>query len=400
MKKGETGPRRLNGEGSVWQEPGGRRRWVAQLPPDPSTGKRRRLFGKTQAEVLQRRKVELRKLEDFGGHAVKDPTLEVYLRQWLDLTAKPRIRASTLTSYRSKVETCIIPAIGKLRLSAIRPLNVRAMMAFVVEGKGGSRKGKRSARTANYCRVVLLTALEDARQDRLLLGENPAALTKPLPQPRKEMAVLASAELLKLLASLGTHSDRALLIFTASTGVRQGEALGLRWQDVDLEGPLPSVHLRVQLQTVEKVRQLVELKTAKSRRSLPLAPNLVALLKAHRVAQARRKLELGELWKNDLGLVFTDADGSPVSDNRVRRVLQKALKDAGIPRVRFHDLRHTAATLMLERNSGDIKALSDALGHSTIGITADTYVHARHAVLARTVGALDDLVPTTKAGTQ
>lgn len=387
--------RGANGLGTVGRRKDGN--YSARLPPDPATGKRVAFVAKTEAEAIRKRDAALQHIKNFGGRASADPTVEAFLREWLEHTAKPRVRASTLVSYRSKVETILIPALGKLKLSKLRPIDVRRMMTGVVAGEWDARKGKRSNRTANYARAVLRKAIDDALHDQVIFGNNAAALADAMPPNSPEMAVLELAELTKLLATLTDHPDRALLIFSAATGVRQGEALGLRWIDLDLEHAPPIAMLRVQLQTVDKKRVLVDLKTKKSRRVLSLEANLVALLRLQRAQQKRHALELGDAWKNPLGLVFTTETGAPHCDNRVRRVFQRAIKDAGVTRVRWHDLRHGAATLMLERNGGDLKAVSDAMGHSTITVTANSYVHVTQRVLAaRTVSLLDDIVPVAK----
>lgn len=386
--------KRADGEGSVFQRSDGR--WIASTPRDPRTGARQRFTAATQAEAIRKRTEAQQRRDAAGGVVTKDPTIEGYLRHWLDTVAKDRVRESTLDSYRSKVETCIIPTIGKLKLSKVLPTDVRSMMNAVVAGAGKSRGEKRSPRTANYCRTVLAKALDDARKDRVLIGDNAARLADPLAHKRPKTAWLSADDVQQLAKQLEGHRDRALFLFTALTGVRQGEALGLRWSDLVLDGATPLARLEVQLQTVKKQRVLVDLKTEQSKRVLPLAGNLVALLKAHKATQARRRLELGDLWADKLGLVFPETDGSPGNENRLRRAFRRVLADAGLQRVRFHDLRHSAASLMLERNGGDLKAVSVAMGHSGIVITADTYSHVRDAILARTTGALDDLIAGTK----
>lgn len=379
--------RAANGLGTVFQRSDDR--WVAVLPADPRTGKRLRFTAKTQSEAIRKRDAAKRRLEDFGDLGDGAQTVEAFLRSWLDHTAKPRVKASTLASYRSKVETLIIPAIGKLKLSALRPLDVRRMMSGVVGGEWEARKDKRSPRTANYARIVLRKALDDALRDGVVVGMNAAAMADALPHQKPDLPVLSAAELSTLHTSLVDDPLRALLMFAASIGVRQGEALGLRWCDLSLSGE-PTAAIRRQLQNVDGVRQLVDLKTTKSKRTLPLAPNLVALLKAHKAAQARQQLEAGDAWANALGLVFTDELGLPLADHRVRRGFQRALTKANLPRVRFHDLRHGALTLMLERGA-DLKAVSTTAGHSSIAITADTYAHVSQKTVGRTVALVDDI---------
>jgi integrase len=380
-KKPKTGERRSAGEGTIFQRPDGR--WVARLPPDRRSGKRREFWGATQAEAMDRRDAHLKRALLHGEVVDDDPTLTAYLNEWLAHTAAPRVRANTLDCYRLCVATRIVPALGRLRLSQLRPVDVRRMMDAVATAT--------SARSANLARAVLRKALEDARRDRVLIGDNAAALASPMKQPHREAQHLNAAQLATLIASVADHPLRGVIAVAAQTGMRQGEVLGLRWRDLDLDGPYPTLSIRGQLQHVDGKAAHVAPKTAKSARTIPLPPGLVALLKAERAAQATRRLAVGELWSNTLGLVFTRDDGSPLHRSAVTHSFKAALAAAGLPDVRFHDLRHSAATLMLERTGGEIKAVSTTLGHSTITLTANTYAHVGAAVVGRTVALLDDL---------
>jgi integrase len=380
-KKPKKGERRSAGEGTIFQRADGR--WCARLPPDPRTGKRREFWGVTQAEAMDRRDAHLKRALLHGDVVDDDPTLATYLREWLTHTATPRIRPGTLACYRTNVEVRLIPALGRLRLSQLRPVDVRRMMEAVAKAT--------SARSANLARAVLRKALEDARRDRVLIGDNAAALASPLKQPHREAQHLDAAQLRSFVAAVDGHPLRGVFVVAASTGMRQGEVLGLRWRDLDLDGANPTLSIRGQLQLVAGTPAHVEPKTARSVRTIPLSPNLVAVLKAERATQAARRLQAGELWSNPLGLVFTAEAGQPLRSETVTRKFKAALAVAGLPIVRFHDLRHSAATLMLERNGGDLKAVSTTLGHSTITLTANTYAHAGAAVVGRTVALLDDL---------
>jgi integrase len=377
----KKGGRRASGEGTVFQRPDGK--WVARLPPDRRSGRRREFWGDTQAEALDRRDAHIKRAHLHGEVVDDDPALAPYLKEWLAHTAAPRVRASTLDCYRLNVDKRIVPELGRLRLSEVRPVDVRRMMESVAR--------QTSARSANLARAVLRKALEDARRDRILIGDNAAALASPVKQSHVEAQYLDADLLRRFIASVADHRLRSVFVVAASTGMRQGEILGLRWRDVDLDGPTPSLAVRGQLQRAAGKPELVEPKTKKSTRTIPLSPNLVAMLKAHKAGQTRRRLELGKLWRNPLDLVFTLDDGAPLHRSAVTHAFKAALAHAGLPVVRFHDLRHSAATLMLERNGGDLKAVSTTLGHSTITLTANTYAHAGAKVVGRTVALLDDL---------
>jgi integrase len=376
----KNGARRASGEGTVFQRPDGK--WVARLPPDSRTGRRREFWGDTQAEALDRRAAHIKRTHVHGDVVDEDPTLAAYLAEWLPHTATPRIRPSTVQCYRTCIAR-IVPVIGRIRLSQLRAVHVRQMMDVIAR--------RASARTANLTRTVLRKALEDARRDRVLIGDNAASLAGSLKQPHREPQHLDADALARFVASVADHPLRPVFVVAASTGMRQGEILGLRWRDLGLDGPTPTLTVRGQLQRIDGDFRHVEPKTTKSVRTIPLSPNLVAMLKAHRTGQARRRLEIGKLWRNPLDLVFTNDAGGPLRGEWVTRSFQATLTTAGLPVVRFHDLRHSAATLMLERNGGDLKAVSSTLGHSTITLTANTYAHAGARVVGRTVALMDDL---------
>lgn len=380
-KATRNGARRASGEGTVFQRPDGK--WVARLPPDPRTGRRREFWGATQAEACDRRAAHIKRAHVHGDVVDEDPTLASYLAEWLDHTATPRIRPSTVQCYRTCINARIVPEIGRIRLSQLRAVHVRQMMDVIAR--------RASPRTANLTRTVLRKALEDARRDRVLIGDNAASLAGSMKEPHREPQHLDAEALGRFLASVADHPLRAVFVVAASTGMRQGEILGVRWRDLDLDVATPTLTVRGQLQRVGGRFCHVEPKTTKSARTIPLSPNLVAMLKAHKAGQARRRLELGKLWRNPLDLVFTNDGGGPLRGEWVTRSFQAALATTGLPVLRFHDLRHSAATLMLERNGGDLKAVSTTLGHSTITLTANTYAHAGAKVVGRTVALLDDL---------
>ncbi len=375
--------RRANGEGTIYQDKDGR--WCAQLPPDARTGKRREFWGATQAEAMDRRDAFLRRETLYGEAAETDPTLAAYLREWLEHTAKLTLRPHSWLDYRYSVEKRIIPEIGRVRMSALRAVDVRRMMEAIAR--------RTSPRTANLTRAVLRKAINDARHDRVFIGDNPAAMADPLPQPHYEATWLDADTLRRFLAAVEGRPYAGVFTIAATMGLRRGEVLGLRWKDLNLDGETPTLTVAGQLKEIDRVPQHVDTKTAKSRRILPLAPSVVALLKAHKVAQAKRRLELGPLWNNPMGLVFTQDDGAPLQGNTVLKAFKRELQRVGLPVMRLHDLRHSAATLMLERSAGDLKTVSTALGHSTITLTANTYAHTSTKAVGRVIALLDDLVP-------
>jgi integrase len=303
-----------------------------------------------------------------GGGAVKEaertPTIEKFLTElWLP-GIKPTIRHSTLSGYSGIVRNHILPELGDLKLRSLTPQRLNAFYARLL-ACGHCVKGTGLApSTVIRIHATLHRACRDAVRWGYLTT-NPADKADPPKQKMGgfEMRTWNAGELRVFLeaASLSTEPDMWLLF--AMTGMRRGEVLGLRWKDVDLERGLVSVR-----QTVLNVggrRVFSSPKTARSRRVVALDPATVATLRKH--------------WSNKAGdpsaLIFSEEDGRPLDGNAVTRRFVKLLTEAGLPRIRLHDLRHTHATLALGLGIHP-KIVSERLGHSTIAFTLDIYSHA------------------------
>jgi integrase len=203
------------------------------------------------------------------------------------------------------------------------------------------------------------------------------------------MRVLSPDDVRELLQTATEDRYEALYVLAVSTGLRQGELLALRWQDIDLEARTLQVR-----QTLHRTRGeyvFSQPKTAKSRRLVILATAAVSALRRRRVLQAEDRLQIGAIWQ-DYDLVFTNEIGGPIDAGNLRtRSFQHLLQRAGLPRVRFHDLRHTAATLMLGRGIHP-KVVSEMLGHSQIAITLDLYSHVTPTMQREAAQAMDELL--------
>lgn len=228
--------------------------------------------------------------------------------------------------------------------------------------------GVSSKRTVLHHHRLLREILQHAVKWQVL-ARNPAdAVEAPRPT-RTEMYTLNRDQAARLLSAIeGCEYDMVIRI-ALQTGLRLGELLGLRWQDVDLVRG--EIHI---VQTLQRVRRgdavFGQPKTHRSRRSVALSPDAVEVLRRHRTRQVEERLAAGSAYTNR-DLVFADPNGEPINGDRLRRAFYRLLKDAGLPRLRLHDLRHTMATLMLSQHVHP-KILSERLGHATVGITLDT----------------------------
>jgi integrase len=295
-------------------------------------------------------------------------TVAGYLTCWLqEQAALGRLRATTRKNYESYVRLHLIPGVGDLSLAKLTP---RQVQDFIIDrlAKGCS------PRTVSYLRGLLRTALEQALRQRLVT-ENVAKLVQ-VPQVTTTEVVPFSEEEAKAFVT-GIHGDdwEALYLLVLMTGLRQGEALGLRWQDIDFESK--EIHIRNQLQRPDRKFQLVPPKTEKSKDKIPLPPMAGTAVLAHRDRQRLKRTraeKAGETWGNEWDLVFTRDLGEPLHGGVVTHTFQKRLKELGLPHKRFHDLRHSYASLLATQGH-DLFAIKEMLRHSEVSLTANLYAH-------------------------
>lgn len=351
--------RRGHGEGTIYKRTDGR--WEGAISLDGR--QRKRFYGKTRKEVQEQLTNVLKARQE--GLLATGPTQTVaqYLAQWLEDTVKHSVRPRTREAYDLNVRR-LVPHLGTIRLNRLTPAQVQAAYAALLD-RGLSRRSVEQAHT------VLHRALHQAVQWGLI-GRNPTeAVAVPRPE-RREMKTLTAEELQTLFTSTASHRLHALWVVLATTGLRLGEATGLRWEDVDFGGCRVTVRRAVQRQR-GKGMVAVEPKTERSRRTVHIAEGTAGALREHKRRQAAERLCAGPLWQ-DHGLVFCNTTGGPLDPARVRKPFRIALERAGLPNIRVHDLRHSCATLLLSQGVHP-KVVQELLGHSTITLTLDTYSH-------------------------
>jgi integrase len=353
------GRRRKHGEGTIYQRADGR--WCAQLTLDD--GKRKTLYGTTSADV-QRKLTAAKRDRDLGISAMGErQTVAHYLASWLEVQTH-RLDVGTLTRYEQDVRLHIVPALGRLQLARLTPQQVQALYAAkLAQGL--------SPRTVGHTHVVLKSALKSAV--RLgLVQSNVCDRVDPPRAARPQMHPLTATQANAFLEAAAHNRLYALFVLAIQTGMREGELLGLTWENVDLDNGF--VHVQSSLQRVPGHKRIKQPKTAHSRRRIALTPHAVEAMRTHRMLQREQRLRVGECWR-DQGLVFPGRNGgmankSSVVDHHFKRILQLS----GCPNIRFHDLRHTAATLLLLQ-SVHPKIVSEMLGHASVSITLDLYSH-------------------------
>ena len=330
------------------------------------------------AEKLRRAQTALAQGLPLAGER---QTVGQYLARWLDESAWPTLRPRTFDSYRMICERHLIPALGRTRLVKLGPEAIQRYM-------NKKREAGLSARTVQYHHAVLRRALGQAERWGLV-PRNAARLVSPRRVQRPEVRPLTPEQARNFLNAVRGDRLEALYVLAMATGMRQGELLGLSWEDVDLDAATLAVRATLQRHDGEYHRS--EPKTQTSRRTLALPPAVTTALRPHHDRQDFERLRAGAGWTgNAWDLVFATEAGGPLYGTAITRRFQQALQVAGLPRQRFHDLRHAAATFMLSQGV-PLKVTQTVLGHSQIAVTANTYSHVMPELqrdAAERVGAL------------
>ena len=370
--EGKKKRRRGHNEGSIYQRKDGR--WASDVSLGYENGKRKRitLYGQSRNDVHEKLTDYLHKQQKGEVIPTGKKTLGEFLDDWLKDSVKPALRPRTYASYEEAVRLHIKIGLGHMRLSKLTGQHVQRFLNQLATKDSAVDKDKKlSPRTVAYNRTVLRMALEQACEWRLI-PHNPAAIRVSLAKVEKRKIEPWTLEQRQALIK-AVEGDRlsALFLVLLFVGLRKGEALGLHWQEVDLEARKLRVH--EQLQRINKALVLSTPKTEKSQREVTIPALVVTALQKHRKDQREEQMKARLVWQ-DTGLVFTTPVGSPVDPRNVKRVLDRLLKNAKLPHCRIHDLRHQFASNMLACGV-DLKIVSDCLGHSQLAITADTYAH-------------------------
>ena len=322
--------KRTNREGTIVKRSDGR--WTAALSLDG--GKRKFFYGKTQQEVKDKLRAARRALDD--GLPVSSDRQKVghYLERWLQEVAEPTVRQSTYTRYRELLTLHVMPTLGHLPLVKLGPQDLNGLY--------GKLRRHLKPRTVGHVHRCLHRALRDA----LLWGlvsRNACDTVKPPKVPHQEMQVLDADQARALLNAATESRLEALFVVALTAGLREGELLALKWGDFHADSGRLTV-CRAVRQVAGQGPTVSEPKTARSRRGITLAPMAVSALKAHRTQQAKQRLAAVFWEENDL--IFANSVGRHITpQNLVNRAFRPLLEKAGLPRIRFHDLRHSAATL-------------------------------------------------------
>jgi len=366
--------KRAPGEGSIYKRGN---RWVAQV----GSGKNREYqYFNTQREASAWRQKAVEQRRQGLVFAGSKVPLSKFLDEWL-IVAKTSVRPNTYAQYSQIVHQHINPTLGRILLKDLRPDHVQTL--YTSKLASGT-----SPRTTQMIHAVIHRALNHALSLGLVIRNVSDVVTRPK-VPHKEMKTLDDYQVRQLIQAAGGSRFQVLFWIAVTTGLRQGELLGLKWSDMDWQ--TGRVQIQRQVQRI-KGEGLVfsEPKSASGRRVITLGKATVEKLLEHKEKQYQEKILAGEKWQ-DYDLIFPSPIGTPLDYANVRKAYKKCLAQAGLPDIRFHDLRHTAATLMLQQGINP-KVVQERLGHADISLTLNTYSHVLPSMQEEAAEKMDELL--------
>ena len=344
---------------------------------DPATGKGRHRWypgGKTRREA-EKILGDLVKRHHDGDYRSPDRiTLGDYLTErWLP-TKRAQLRRSTFNSYEGNIVNHVVPGIGTIPLQRLAAEDLDEFYAqLLVEGRLNGDRGGLSVKTVRYIHSILRKALADAHR-KGSVQRNVADLADPpklSSAPKRQMKVWTAEQLREFLEGIRDHHLYPAIYLAANTGMRRGEILGIRWEDIDLHDKRLSVRQAV-LNVAYKI-VIADVKTPMSRRTVDLDPRTIAVLKAWKRDQIAERVALGVRPRDD-SLVFAKPDGTPIHPDSYSQYFDRLVAASNVPRIRPHDLRHTHATILLKAGV-PAKVVSERLGHANVAFTMSVYQH-------------------------
>jgi integrase len=375
-----AGQRRGNGEGAIYQRDSDSK-WCASVDLGLVNGKRTRkvIYGKTRKEVAAKLKALHRDQAAGVNLTPQQQTVTQFLENWLEETVKRQVRVRTYAKYAQDVNHHIIPAVGKLQLTRLTPDHVQKMLNQLADN-GLSYNSIRNVRAALRCALNQALRYGYVMRNVATLVDIPGEVTFKA-QP------LTTVQAQQLLDTVQGDRLEALYRIALGLGPRKGEILGLRWEDVDLVGATICISGSLQRQNGRLERSVT--KTEASVRTIALPLRLVTVLKQHRERQEAERKAAAH-W-TESAMVFTSRIGTPLAPESLTEHFKALLSKAGLPKtVRFHDLRHTCATLMIKQSIHP-RVVMEILGHSQISTTMNTYGHVLPEVQREAVNVLDGL---------
>lgn len=368
---------RAHGTGSIFRHPERRNKpWVAQILLD--NGKTRQRYFRTQEEAATALNEMLYEQKRGMLPSEKDQTVEQHFEHWLEVH-KTQIRQSSYLEYQRILKRHILPKLGHLSLQQLTARDIDTFYAQKLE------EGLSPTRIAAFHSTIHM-ALQQAVRWRLLARNVSEDVSPPRETQSRERQVLTPEQAQQLLLAAKGHRLEAMVTVALATGMRRGELLALCWNDIDFSQRC--LFIRHSVRLLPGGYRLSDPKTPRSKRTIPLPQFALESLQQHRLRQLEAKLKAGPAWE-DHDLVFCNIYGRFLSTRSLFYLFASLLKKAGLPHMRFHDLRHSAATILLAMGV-PIKVIQELLGHSDIGTTLNIYGHVLTSMQQEAVEKLEN----------
>lgn len=370
--------KRGNSEGSIYKRPNGT--WSAQVTLQ---GRRLSRTFRTQKECQDWMKKTIGQIDDGMTLASTKIILDDFLASWMT-SKKTTMTSRTWKQYEYYIRAYISPNIGKVKIRNLRPDHIQTLYNKLYEEQVGID-------TIRKLHDALHSALQQATRTGMV-SRNPASFVRPPKKPETEMKILNESQVSQFLIATQGHPWEALFHLAVISGMRQMELLGLKWTDLDWGRQTLKIERQL-LRPEGEVVQFAPPKTRYGKRSIVLGNKTIEILRKHHDRQRMDQKKAGDGWKEN-GLIFTTRNGTPIHPHNLCRDFKKLLKDAGLPPIRFHDLRHTAASILLNQDIPVI-SVSRRLGHARASITLDVYGHLIPTMQEEMADMIDDLVMPT-----
>jgi integrase len=385
--------KRGNAEGSIYKMKDGRWRAAVSLGKDAQGKPIRKTFTKPTRHEVQDELTDALKDQRLGLLvAPQKQTLAQFLTWWLSEVVKTSARPKTMKFYEFVSRIHLIPALGDTPIQKLTPQRIQSFLNSRLTEKSKRTKRPLSARTVRHIHRTLCTALNAAVQYKIV-PINAALATDPPTAPKPSVQFLSVEQARAFLAAAADHRLYALFATVLSLGLRLGEGLGIAWADIDLDTGRFNIHQALQridknLYPERAGLQLVEPKGGYSNRVVTLPAVAVAAIRHHQAKQETDRVWSGSRWNNPWDLVFTSRNGRPLDERGVLREFQDVLSLAGLPKMRLHDLRHSAVAILIAQGV-NIKAISELLGHSSVAFTLQVYGHLLEETRKETADKMD-----------
>ncbi len=370
--------KRAHGTGSIFRRPERKgKQWVAQIVLD--NGKTRQRYFNTEGEAADALNEMLYELRHGTIITEKDQTVKQHFEHWLEVH-KSKIRFSSYLRYRVTLDKHIFPALGHLSLQQLSARDIDTLYVRKLE------EGLAPA-TIEVIHRVIKMALKQAVRWRLITRNVCEDVTPPRETQSHERQIVTPEQAQQLLAAAKGHRLEAMITLTLATGMRRGELLALKWQDIEFKQK--RLHVRRSANRLLGGYRVTDPKTARGKRMITLPQFVIEALGQHRIRQLEAKLKAGPKWEEH-DLVFCNMYGRFLNTSNLQVLFSTLLKQAGLPHMRLHDLRHSAATILLAMGV-PIKVVQELLGHSSITITLNVYGHVLSSMQQEAMDKLDDL---------